>query len=131
MKGQRLSGTCYNGTHWLNKEDCSICNMKEQCITLNTRDAERRSKVSHTPVVIKQEPRPVHISLTKIIEHELLAGGDILDIISRVQKVTNAPASKIQSWIKGFRKAIHDHQGKWSKYTDVSTIDGQLRIVLK
>lgn len=135
MKPQRLPGTCYNGTHWLNTEDCSSCNLKDKCIELNKSDAERKiTVVNTTPIELKQKPllgAQKKITNARAIENELLAGGDLATIIQNVVTVTGVSAGKIRNQIKGIRAKIHDQQGKWSKYTDVSSIDGQLHIILK
>lgn len=41
-----MSGTCYNGIHWLNTEDCFNYKSKEECIKLNAIDNERKVKTS-------------------------------------------------------------------------------------
>ena len=133
----RLQGTCYNGTHWLDKEDCTSCNLKEQCIRLNKTDSDNKVKIQNEikPTIQAKVPYkeggPKTITNARAIENELLAGGDLNSIVKNVVTITKVSDSKIRSQIKGIRRKIHDKSGKWSKYQDISDVNGHLQIKLR
>ena len=134
MKPKRLEGTCYNGMHWLDKEDCQSCSMKNQCIELNAKDAINKSKTEVTTIPSTEPiPKQVVVKTTtnaRAIENELLTGGDLSSIVRNVVEITKVSDSKIRNQIKGIRHKIHDKSGKWAKYQDISDINGHLQIKL-
>ena len=125
----RLQGTCYNGTHWLNKEDCNSCSLKKQCIKLNT------TPIISTPVnmfvpekVVLKHKRG---TLGTAIIDALLTGGHYQQIVSSIVDKTQERKEKVMSLLKGIGKSIHEQKGKWSKYQDISDVNGHLQIKLR